>query len=232
MARSARLGRGVVYTGEHLEQEELQSGDAFRYRSRWGPSVPVSTPGFLLNRVTMAAFNGFYYFLKRKGAQLASVDYDSYFFPLDNINHWNRLYGRRGFLQYQFVLPAETGAEGLKEVLEKVSAAGQGSFLAVLKRFGAANSNLLSFPRGGYTLALDFKWQRRLFPLLDELDRLVIDRGGRHYLAKDARLSEAVFKAGYPNWEKFAAIKEQVDPTGLFASLQSSRIGLTPGASP
>ena len=108
-----------------------------------------------------------------------------------------------------------------------MSRAGKGSFLAVLKKFGKGNKNLLSFPQEGYTLALDFKREKQLFPLLDELDAVIIDYGGRHYLAKDARMSEATFKAGYPEWEHFQKIKERVDPSNVFSSLQSRRIGLT-----
>jgi FAD/FMN-containing dehydrogenase len=130
-------------------------------------------------------------------------------------------------MQYQFVLPDEAAENGLTEILEAVSRAGKGSFLAVLKRFGAANQNLLSFPRAGLTLTLDFKYETSLLPLLDELDAMVLAHGGRIYLAKDARMSEAVFKQSYPNWEAFIAIKDRVDPDGLFASMQSNRLGLS-----
>ena len=221
LSGGSSLGRSILHLGEHAVDGELV------VKSRRGPSVPFSTPGFLLNKFTMSVFNSVLYNLRNKGEKISSTNYDAYFFPLDNISNWNRLYGAQGFLQYQFVLPGESTLEGMQKIVQRVSAAGKGSFLAVLKKFGAANSNLLSFPMAGYTLTLDFKREQRIFPLLDELDALVIDYGGRHYLAKDARLSEEVFKAGYPNWEKFLALKKQLDPTGVFASHQSNRIGLT-----
>lgn len=155
------------------------------------------------------------------------MGYDAYFFPLDNIGNWNRLYGSKGFLQYQLVIPTDNARHGIAEVLTKVSSAGKGSFLAVLKKFGEANANLLSFPMAGYTLTLDFKNETSLFPLLDELDKIVVANGGRIYLAKDARMSESIFKAGYTNWEIFLAVKQQFDPSNMFGSLQSERLGLT-----
>ena len=175
----------------------------------------------------MATFNNLYFNRHSWAAGARQQHYDKFFFPLDSIRNWNRLYGIRGFLQYQFVLPDESAESGLTEILGAVSSAGKGSFLAVLKRFGAANENLLSFPRAGLTLTLDFKFEPSLLSLLDELDAMVLAHGGRLYLAKDARMSEAVFKQSYPNWEAFKAIKDRVDPEGLFASMQSNRLGLS-----
>ena len=215
------LGRSVLHIGEHAE-EGVSS-----YRNRRGLSIPFSTPSFLLNNFTMRMFNSALYNLHKKGGETYTANYDGYFFPLDYIRNWNRLYGLRGFLQYQFVLPGDSALGGLLEILKQVSRAGMGSSLAVLKKFGEGNKNLLSFPQEGYTLALDFKREKQLFPLLDELDAVIIDYGGRHYLAKDARMSEATFKAGYPEWEQFQKIKERVDPSNVFSSLQSRRIGLT-----
>lgn len=221
LARGDKLGRSLVFLGEHGKEGELS------YKSRRGPGVPFSTPALLLNKFTMSAFNQAYFSLKKKAKAETTTNYDSYFFPLDNIGNWNRLYGSKGFLQYQFVIPTDAALEGIEQVLKKVSDAGKGSFLSVIKKLGAQNKNLLSFPKPGYTLALDFKREKSLFPLLDELDTIVSDHGGRLYLAKDARMSEAVFKAGYPDWEKFLQIKDRVDPSGTFASLQSSRLGLS-----
>ena len=144
----------------------------------------------------------------------------------------NRLYGRRGFLQYQLLLPEESAAAGLEQILSRVAAGGQGSFLSVLKQFGAGNSNHLSFPRAGFTLTLDFKVSTRVLALLDELDKIVLQHDGRLYLAKDARMSAAMFQAGYPRWQEFLKIKQTVDPGQRFASLQSQRLGLTPGKDP
>ena len=221
LARGEQLGRGIVHIGNHASGEHLA-----RHRRR-GPAVPFSMPAMLLNRHTIGGFNKLYYRLYNKPPREHLVSHDGFFFPLDNIRHWNRLYGRHGFLQYQFLLPGDTAEAGIAAVLARVAASGKGSFLAVLKKFGTGNRNLLSFPGPGLTLALDFKHQPSLFPLLEELDRIVLDHGGRHYLAKDARLGEPVFKAGYPAWAQFKAVKDRVDPGQRFASLQSRRIGLT-----
>ncbi len=225
LARGDKLGRSVLFLGEHAPANSRRSDKKPRERSSVG--VPFSTPAFLLNKTTMSLFNASYYNLKGRKKGRTTLAYDKYFFPLDSIANWNRLYGARGFLQYQFVMPGDAALEGITSVLENISRLGKGSFLTVLKKFGEQNENLLSFPRSGYTLALDFKYEATLLPLLDELDRIVLDHGGRLYLAKDARMSEEVFKASYPNWERFVAIKNEIDPKNRFASLQSNRLGLT-----
>jgi len=225
LATGDDMGRSVLYLGEHSKGKNLKSDR--KYQDRSSISVPFSTPSFLLNKSSMSLFNSTYFSLQKHKSRTSRLDYDNYFFPLDRLSNWNRLYGSKGFLQYQFVLPGEGALEGITTVLEKISKQGKGSFLTVLKKFGEANENLLSFPRSGYTLTLDFKNETSLFPLLDELDRIVLDHDGRLYLAKDARMSEAVFKASYPNWEAFITIKAKVDPHNRFASLQSNRLGLT-----
>ncbi len=224
LARSAAMGRGTVFLAEHATDGRPH------HRRRNGMGVPFTMPGILLNRHSLAGFNSIYFHWQRLRAGNKRQGHDAFFFPLDGIRNWNLLYGREGFLQYQFVLPDAAAREGIRSVLERVSDAGKGSFLSVLKKMGPANGNLLSFPMSGYTLALDFKREASLFPLLDELDALVLDHGGRIYLAKDARMSETVFKKGYPEWERFLEIKRQVDPEFRFRSAQSDRIGLTGAA--
>ncbi|MBL4580253.1 MAG: FAD-binding oxidoreductase [Gammaproteobacteria bacterium] len=225
LATGENLGRSVLYLGEHAPSKSRKTDTLYRERS--GLGVPFSTPSFLLNKTTMSLFNASYFKLQKRKKSSATLDCDSYFFPLDSISNWNRLYGSNGFLQYQFVIPSDSALEGITTVLEKVSEKGKGSFLTVLKKFGEANENLLSFPKAGYTLTLDFKNEPALFSLLDELDQIVLAHDGRLYLAKDARMSEEVFKASYPNWESFMAIKNKYDPSNRFASLQSNRLGLT-----
>ena len=229
LARGPGMGRGMVYLAEHDSGGELPS----RRHSSSGASLamPFTTPGALLNRHSLSLFNSAYYRWQRFRAGRGRQHREAYFFPLDRIRNWNRLYGAAGFLQYQFVLPTDAGRKGIAKVLRKVGEAGKGSFLSVLKKLGPANGNLLSFPLDGYTLALDFKREASLFPLLEELDAIVLDHGGRIYLAKDARMGETVFKAGYPEWERFMEVKQQVDPAQRFRSAQSDRLGLTgPGA--
>jgi hypothetical protein len=155
-----------------------------------------------------------------------NVDIDSYFYPLDGIGHWNRIYGKNGFTQYQFILPKHESYQGLNEILSEISASGQSSFLAILKLYGPSNDNYLSFPMEGYSLALDFKIVKGLFALLERLDEMVIKYHGRIYLSKDVRVSEAVFEQGYPHIDTFRQFRRTHHMDGKFQSLQSARINL------
>jgi decaprenylphospho-beta-D-ribofuranose 2-oxidase len=220
LAKTARQGRAIVMLGEPAEAGALTLPPA----KTW--TVPSGWPGFCLNHYTVALFNDAYYHLKSNVAAGRLVSLDEFFFPLDKIAHWNKLYGRRGFTQYHLVLPEEASLRGLKIILARTAAAGLDSFLAVLKLFGAENANYLSFPLKGCSLALDFKIQNRLFPFLDELDRVVLDHGGRLYLAKDMRMSREVFRQGYPRWAQFAQIRERYHLNRKFNSLQSRRLGV------
>jgi FAD/FMN-containing dehydrogenase len=221
LAKNQHLGRSLLMLGEHASEGELITK---RLRT---VSVPSFSPGFVLNRFTVKAFNSAYLQLKSLKSSNRLVHYDDYFFPLDGIRNWNRLYGSKGFLQYQVVIPDDAAEAGIKAVLNETSSAGKGSFLTVLKKLGPANGNFLSFPMQGYTLALDFKYETTLLPLLERLDEIVLAHGGRHYLAKDARMNESTFKHSYPEWEKFCKIRNYVDPHNTFGSEQSTRLGLT-----
>lgn len=212
------LGRSLLMLGEHAEQGGLA---ALPKRSR---TVPLDLPPQLMNRHTIGAFNQLYYHLPR--STHARVHYEPYFYPLDGLLHWNRLYGKAGFVQYQFVIPRAAGTAALQAILARIAASGRGSFLAVLKTFGPANDNFLSFPLEGYTLALDFKLEAGLLPLLDELDAMVLAAGGRHYLAKDARMSRATFQRSYPQLSAFQQVRRDYGAVGAFASCQSTRLGL------
>ncbi len=189
-------------------------------------SVPVDMPSAMLNTYSIAAFNSLYYSRAKKSIHQSEVSYMNYFYPLDGLKNWNRLYGKEGFIQYQFVLPKASGYVGMRDILERISDAGKGSFLAVLKGFGPQNSNYLSFPFEGYTLALDFKAEQATFDLVKTLDPLVVDYGGRIYLAKDALMSQETFKRGYPRWVEFEEIRKNYHALGKFASSQSRRLGL------
>lgn len=219
LARGEQLGRALLFLGEHARDGQ------FKMCSDSAISVPFSSPRFLLNRYTMSAFNTLYYHKPIKNNEAQRIEAFQYFFPLDNIRHWNRLYGRKGFLQYQCVIPDSSAREGIQKILQTVSAAGKGSFLSVLKKFGPSNKNLLSFPKQGYTLAMDFKYEARILPLLEKLDKIVMEHGGRLYLAKDARMSAEMFKCSYPNWEAMRQIREEVEADKTFNSLQSRRLG-------
>jgi FAD/FMN-containing dehydrogenase len=189
-------------------------------------SVPADAPSFLLNHWTVAAFNELYFRAgRRKAASSVMVPAHPYFFPLDALGDWNRIYGRRGFVQHQCVLPARTAQAALAEMLDRIAKHGGSSFLAVLKKLGES-SGALSFPMAGYTLALDFPIGRELFSFLDKLDELVVRAGGRLYLAKDARQSRATFEAGYPDLAAFRDVRRSIDPTAKIKSRLAARLGL------
>ncbi|MEM1321766.1 MAG: FAD-binding oxidoreductase [Bacteroidota bacterium] len=190
LQRGRKQGRSLLMRGEHARLEELPEAlraQPLSIKPRRRLSVPFHLPSFTLNTLSVKAFNWLYYHRQRRPVQHSIVDYDSFFYPLDAIHHWNRIYGRRGFTQYQLVLPKAQCAAGLPAILDCIREAGQGSFLCVLKLFGPkAEEAIHSFPIEGYTLALDFKINKNIRPLIAELDKLLLQYGGKVYLAKDA----------------------------------------------
>lgn len=224
-----QLGRSILMLGEHAEPGELTSRE--NYKTLTIPkkpkiSIPFHFPGFILNQHSIKAFNVAYYHKQLSNEQKNIIDYDTFFYPLDSILHWNRMYGKNGFLQYQFVLPLENSKEGLRTILGRIRQSNMGSFLAVLKLFGKQES-LISFPMEGYTLALDFPIRNGLFRFLKELDRLVLGMGGRIYLSKDARMEKETFWKGYPNANLFLEKIKKYNPGFKFQSLQSKRLNIT-----
>ena len=180
-----------------------------------------------MNPRTVALFNELYF--RRQGARDVPfvTDFESYFYPLDRVGGWNRMYGARGFVQYQCVLPHATARAGLRLLFEELSRTRRASFLAVLKRFGAEGRGLLSFPFEGYTLALDLPVTGAdLFAQLDRFDSIVLEHGGRVYLAKDTRLKPETFRAMYPRFDEWLRVKRRVDPADRFASDLSRRLGM------
>jgi len=228
LSRGDALGRSVVMLGEHAPLDTLPT----RFRQiPFGPpprrkhTIPFSAPGFALNRWTVGAFNGLYY---RMGAQKAGTTYvpwDTYFYPLDSILGWNRIYGRQGFIQFQCVLPDDSARQGLGELLTSIAEARQGSFLAVLKKLGPEGGHF-AFPMPGYTLALDFPLTDRVLALMSKLDRITQDHGGRFYLAKDARMSADTLRATDPRTEHFAKMRRLTGASSAYSSMQSERLGL------
>lgn len=228
LADGPNLGRSLVMLGEHAVREDLigrARSVPFKTPKKSKRTVPFDFPGFALNRFSVRAFNALYYWAgkRKKGTQL--VDWDTYFYPLDAILEWNRIYGRNGFAQFQCVLPLDTSEAGLSQLLKAISKAGAGSFLAVLKRFGAQDS-AFSFPMEGYTLALDFPINAKTLRLLSELDRITLAHGGRFYLAKDSRMSAETFAASDDRIEAFRAQRHDNNWQGAFASAQSERLAL------
>ncbi len=205
------LGRGLLQRANHLERGPVGHVDKASRAAARGLRVPFAPPVSLVNGPTLRAFNTFYYHRQRASRKKALQHYESFFYPLDGIRNWNRLYGPRGFYQYQCVVAPESGREAIAELLACVAASGQGSFLAVLKLFGApASPGMLSFPMQGVTLALDFPNRgAKLARLFAQLDELVAAAGGRLYPAKDARMPGSLFRSGYPRWREFVPF---IDP--------------------
>jgi len=184
------IGRSILMRGEHAFAHELPqkfSKNPLRLKKKFSPTVPFYFPGFVLNALTVKLFNLLYYKRQTKKEVRNIIDYETYFYPLDAVNDWNKIYGKSGFIQYQMVIPKENGKEGMKKILETIANSGNGSFLAVLKLFGKNNPEAYnSFPIEGYTLALDFKVNSKLKKLVEQLDQTVQDFGGRIYLTKDS----------------------------------------------
>jgi FAD/FMN-containing dehydrogenase len=201
----ARAGRGILSRANWSSDTERPLR-----LTRVKPSLPINAPPFLLNRLSVGAFNEFYFRLKAARARRARIHFDACFYPLDGIMNWNRLYGRSGFYQYQCVLPRTVQREALKALLHEIAESGQSSFLAVVKIFGDRSSpGLLSFPLPGTHIALDFPNRgTSTLALFDRLDAIVADAGGRLYPAKDARMPPGLFRGGYPQWIRLNALKD------------------------
>ena len=229
VAGGKHFGRGVLTTGEHAEVTDLPTADQRDPRG-YDPAVlasaPPIVPGGLLNKWTVRAFNEAWY-RKAPAERFGEVQSIAAFFhPLDGVRNWNRIYGPGGFLQYQFAVP-DSGADVIRTALTRLQGIGAPAFLSVLKRFGPANDSPLSFPMRGWTLALDVAATLPgLADTLDDLDAIVLGAGGRFYLAKDSRATAETIAAGYPRLAEFQAIRESVDPTFLFRSDLSRRLGL------
>ena len=201
----SNFARGVFMLGEHstMPDDLTESPE---------PKLvfPFNAPGFALNGRTVAAFNSVFFHKQIKKRVRALQDYEPFFYPLDIVQHWNRLYGKRGLLQFQYAIPWESAKEGTAAILGEVAKSGLASFLAVLKAFGNIPSpGMMSFPQAGITLALDFPIKPgRSFELFDRLAAMTIDYGGKLYPAKDARMSAEHFQRSYPQWQSFARYKD------------------------
>ena len=220
LAKGEDIGKCLLMVGDFADDGKLD------FKEKKKKTIPFNFPSFALNNFSVKAFNWLYYKKAPDGESKQKVDIDTFFYPLDAINNWNRIYGKNGFTQYQFILPKDVSYDGLKEILEKISNSKKGSFLAVLKLYGEANQNYLSFPMKGYSLALDFKIEKGIFELLDSLDEIILKYGGRIYLTKDVRVSKEIFEKGYPSIEKFRNLRKEYGMDKKFQSLQSKRVGI------
>ena len=228
LARGRSLGRSVLSQGEHATRAEL-TGRSVRHPLSPPASprlaAPPHLPGGLVRPATVRAFNEAWYHKapRHRSGEIQSIS--AFFHPLDGVGAWNRLYGPRGFVQYQCVVPDDAEVT-MTRIVERISGQGHASFLSVLKRFGRGNPGLLSFPMVGWTLALDLPAHPGLGTLLEELDELVVAVGGRVYLAKDARVGPARLREMYPRLEDFLAVRRRVDPARVFRSDLSRRLEL------
>jgi len=218
-AHGTRLGRGILETAEPADSE------ISRHRSL-SARVPFDFPGMALNPVSVAVFNEAYFRRVPQAGRIRPVTWQKFLYPLDAIHEWNRFYGRRGFIQFQCVVPFETGPAALRDLLEVISASHRASFLAVLKRMGAGRAGYLSFPMPGYTLALDFPRRAGIEELYRRLTAITLDAGGRVYLAKDALLDALTFRRMYPEFAGFSEVLAKIDPASRLQSDMSRRLRL------
>ena len=231
VAKGTSLGRSVLTQADHATASQLgpkQASAPFEYGPKQVVSVPpLVPPSGVLNHVTVAAFNELWFRKAPRHREGELQGIAAFFHPLDLVGSWNRAYGAKGMVQYQFVVPFGQ-EDAMRTVIERISASGAASFLAVLKRFGASNDGHLSFPAPGWTLALDLPAASRgLADLLHGLDRVVLDAGGRHYFAKDGHTTPEAIRRGYPRLDEWKAIRRSVDPLGVWQSDLGRRLGLT-----
>ncbi|MEP7114005.1 MAG: D-arabinono-1,4-lactone oxidase, partial [Ilumatobacteraceae bacterium] len=230
VAKGRSLGRSVLSRGDHARLTDLDAAQTVAPLA-YGPHQVVAVPPLVppmgvLNHATIAAFNEMWFRRAPKSRTGEIQGIGAFFHPLDLVGSWNRLYGRRGMVQYQFVVPFGE-EDAMRTVVERLSASGAASFLAVLKRFGSGNPAPLSFPQAGWTLALDIAGASHgLGDLLHGLDRVVLDAGGRHYFAKDSHMTPEAVRRGYPRLDEWKAVRDEVDPHGVFQSDLGRRLGL------
>ncbi|WP_294220447.1 MULTISPECIES: FAD-binding oxidoreductase [Chryseobacterium] len=190
LQKGSNIGRSILMRGEHAFQHELPQNikdKPLRLKKKFEPTVPFYFPGFVLNALTVKIFNFLYYKKQAKKEVKSFIDYETFFYPLDFVHDWNKIYGKSGFIQYQMMIPKESGKEGMKKILETIANSGNGSFLAVLKLYGKENPQAYnSFPFEGYSLALDFKVNSKLKKLIEQLDDIVEQYNGKIYLTKDS----------------------------------------------
>ncbi len=224
LKKGKHFGRSILMLGEHAKSINLNEKGKYPVKSRT-LDVPFYFPSFALNGFSVKAFNALYYGKNYKREMHSTTSYESFFYPLDSILHWNRIYGSNGFVQYQFVVPKLNGKVAIRDILQRINNKGWGSFLAVLKLFGKQEGPI-SFNMEGYTLALDIPINSKLFAFLDELDKVVRDYVGRIYLTKDARMKAEIFHSTYPNAAKFTSFLSKIDPQKKIVSSLSERLSI------
>lgn len=218
LARGTSLGRGIFYTGDHARTGGLKTDPQRKL------FIPFTPPLSTINPVSLRLFNAFYYRRHKTERNQNQVSYEPFFYPLDSILQWNRIYGPKGFQQFQCIIPFHNAEEAIKEILGVTAAAGEGSFLAVLKQCGSMNSpGWLSFPMPGVSLALDFRQRDHLnCTLFPHLDTIVRQSGGRLYPAKDAHMSGEDFRNFYPKWQQLESLRDPALCSRFWSRVNSS----------
>ncbi|XOV24830.1 FAD-binding oxidoreductase [Phnomibacter sp. MR] len=223
------FGRSILMLGEHAQLSDLtpaQQQQPLKVVNKTLFRFPLYLPSIFLNKLSIGIFNFLFYLKNTKKEINNVVPYEPFFYPLDVIDEWNKMYGRKGFVQYQFVLPLNQ-KEGLANILHRITERGFASFLAVLKVFGKQDT-MIGFPMEGFTLALDIPIRNGLFEFLDEMDKLVLEYGGRIYLSKDARMKAHTFQQSYPRLQEFKQTIQKYNGQQVVHSLLSDRLQLTP----
>ncbi len=222
------IGQSLIMLGEHASVNELKKRDIqnpLRIKTKKSKIVPFYFPDWFLNKKLIKLFNSIYYFIGKNTSKEKLVYWDDYFYPLDKVLEWNKIYGRKGFVQYQCVFPIKNSKKGIIELLKEIDKSNISSFLSVLKRFGDQESSF-SFPMKGYTIALDFPVNKHTLDLLDKLDEITLKYEGRFYLAKDARMKKEIFKRSDNRIQDFINFRNQNNFDKDFQSSQSSRLEL------
>ena len=225
--KGMNLGRSVLMLGDHAKIYELNKKarvNPFCIKTKKPISIPLYFPSFFLNKFTIKIFNYFYYLKGKMSKEYTLVDWDKFFYPLDNVMDWNKIYGKKGFIQFQCVIPLPNATNALLKLLRTISQHNSLSFLAVLKRFGKQNT-YFSFPMEGYSIALDFPLNKNNLELLNVLDRITLENKGRFYLAKDSRMKASTFLKSDKRIYEYKDFRSQ-DMKSKFLSNQSNRLGL------
>tara|TARA_B100000575_G_C23139184_1_gene662501 strand:+ start:1523 stop:2824 length:1302 start_codon:yes stop_codon:yes gene_type:complete len=214
------FGRSIIQIGNFSTDGNLE------FKDQSIKFIPFKLFSFFFNKYFIRVFNAIFYNLTSSKKVKSKVHFTKFFYPLDKFYDWNKIYGKNGFIQYQFILPLNKSYEGIKEIFSVIQKKNIYPYLAVLKLYGEKNDNYISFPIRGYSLALDFKRNDETLDMIKNLDALVVKSGGRVYLTKDAQINESSFKKMYPESEKFISIRKKYDLDKKMKSSQSMRIGI------
>ena len=219
-ASGSAFGRSIIQIGDFSTDGDL------KFKDQSIKFIPFKLFSFFLNKYFIRIFNFLYYAFTSSKKTKSKIHFTKFFYPLDKFANWNKIYGRKGLIQYQFILPVDKSYEGIKEIFSVIQKKNIFPYLAVLKLYGKKNDNYISFPIKGYSLALDFKRDDDTLAMIKNLDNLVVKFGGRVYLTKDAHIDESSFKKMYPEAEKFISIRKKYDLKDKMESSQSMRIGI------